>query len=334
MNYIEHLFINFKYQKKNFPKFYFELKKEIKNLKENHLLQIKTIYIATNDFLLLTDQELISLLSLLQQFTSDHLIEYSLEISYQTLVQNHLAILKQFQVNRLVWKVRTFNKNLLANLNQKYDSSAMINLIKTSSKLGYTNFSIDLENNLIKQSKADILNDLKIAVNLKSPHISYQSSTNSHNCQSRKIIDEFLKQNNYQNYEFFSFAVSKKYYSQQTLAYLTLKNWYGLGPNAGSFLKLGDKFITINNSDRIPWKGKIITLKTNEYYQLLLTQNLMLVQGVDLRENSMLTKQINWPQIISLVDRNYLEIKNNYLKVTNQNWNLLNQILIDIISSN
>ncbi|MBE4703849.1 hypothetical protein [Spiroplasma platyhelix] len=334
MNFIEHLFINLNYQNENenFLDFYVTLEKEINILKENYQLQIKTIYIATNDFLFLTNQQLVSLLSLLKQFTNN-LTEYSFEIGYETLQQEQLEILKQFSINRLVWKVRTFSTKFLSQINQNFNAEKMMSLIKVSFEAGYRNFSIDLENNISKQSKSDLISDLKITLKLNSPHISYQSHNDSHSVEKKKIISEFLKQHNYQNYEFFSFTKAKKYYSQQTLAYLTLKNWYGLGPNASSFLKLDDQFITINNSGQIPWNSELITLTHEEYYQLILTQNLMLQEGIALKKNDVLKHQAFWPQITTLITNGYLQLENDYLKATNQGWDLLNDILIDIIIS-
>lgn len=333
MNYIEHLFINIKYQNNNFHNFYSELANEIKSLRENYHLQVKTIYIATDDFLLLTKQELISFLALVKEFTSENISEYSFEIGYQTLKADQLEILKQFQVNRLVWKVRTFNQSLLLALDKKFASKKIIDLVKKGHDLDFDNFSIDLENNISGQTEKDIIADLKIAMNLKAPHISYQSHNEMHNYENKRMIKQFLNQYDYQNYEFFSFATAKKYYSQQTLAYLTLKNWYGLGPGSSTFFKLNQTFIAITNNDEVPWVKETTTLKSSEYYQLLVTQGLMREKGINLIKYEELKKQSFWIQIIKLINEGYLQIENNYLKATNQGWDLLNDVLVGIINS-
>lgn len=335
MNYIEHLFINFSYQNnaEGFSIFYSALAREINDIKNNYQFKIKTIYIATNDFLAISDQELVLLLTLIKPFVSKKLVEYSFEIGYQTIKEKQLLILKKFKINRLVWKVKTFKQELLLNLNQKYKSDDIKQLIKLANEFGYQNFSIDLEDNINNQTKLDILNDLKEAINLKAPHISYQSHTDTHNYENRNIILEFLKQDNYQNYEFFSFALNSSNYSQQTLGYLTLKNWYGLGPNAASFLKLDNKIVTITNSNKIPWSDKMTTLDQFTYYQLLITQNLMLRDGIMLKNELQVAAKSFWPQITKLINKGYLQVEDGKLKATNQGWTLLNSVLIDIITT-
>lgn len=334
MTKIEHLFINLTMANKNqeFSDFYLALQNEINELKENHQLQIKSIYLATNDFLLLTNQELTAILILLSQFNSNHLLEYTFEIGYQVLELDQLALLHQFQINRLVWKVRTFNQILLAKINSNFNSSQLLDAIKKAKKLGFQNFSLDFENNLIDQTSTDLLNDLKIAKNLKAPHISYQSATEEHNQEHKNIINDFLVSQGYQNYEWFSFATTETYWSQQTLAYLTLNSWYGLGPGANSFFKTDDLNVVVANSSLIPWTKETTALSTLDYYQLLLTQGLMKQKGL-LIDDVELKNQKFWPQVQKLMKQRHLQIKNNYLCATKQGWDLLNQVLLDIIKS-
>lgn len=334
MDYIEHLFINFSFQNKsnNFSVFYSTLAKEINDLSKKYQFDISTIYIATDDFLNLTDHQLISFLNLIKIFVGKKTIEYSFEIGYFTLNKKQLEILKQYKINRLVWKVRTFNNKLLHNLNQYFDSKHITEMIKASiTCFEFKNFSIDLEDNIDMQQKADIINDLNFALKLNASHISYQSNNDVHNQKNKKMISQVLKQHNYQNYEFFSFAISKEFYSIQTLAYLNLKNWYGFGPNASSFLAIKDKKITINNSSKIPWVTEIIELEQEMYYQLLIIQGLMLKQGILLHQDYLLAFNHYYLSISKLIASKHLQLKNNHLKATAKGWNLLNQVLLDII---
>lgn len=334
MNYIEHLFINFTFENKNdnFSVFYSALEKEIIALKQNYPLKIKSIYIATNDFLFLSAQQLTSFLNLVSQFVSSGLIEYSFEIGYLTLSSNQLALLKKFNINRLVWKVRTFSSKLLANINKEFNNKSLIKLIKSSKKINFDNFSIDLEDNIFAQTKKDIIKDLKKTLSLHAPHISYQSCSDSHNHKNKTFLSKFLKQYKYRNYEFFSFSKSKNNYSQQTLGYLKLKNWYGLGPNSSSFLNLSHEKKTIENSKEIPWNKQETILAQKLYYQFLITQGLMIRKGILLKNEQLVAVQNFWEPISNLIDRKYLKIKNNYLQATKKGWVLLNDVLIDIIN--
>lgn len=334
MNYIEHLFINLAFddQELNFSNYLLNFKKELSQLKNNYRLAVKTIYIATNDSIFLTNEQLESFLTLINIVINEDLVEYSLEIGYQTLERQQLNILKNFKINRLVWKIRTFNNNLLKNINQSFDTNEILSLINTSLTLDFNNFSFDFEDNIKLQTKKDIINDLNLALSLNVPHISYQSHNNYHNLNNRKVIGNFLSNYKYDNYEFFSFALNKDYYSQQTLAYLQLKNWYGLGPNAASYFVSTNKIMTINNTNEINWKKKKKTLSKNEYYQLLIIQGLMLRTGFTLENDKLLAFNSLSLVITRLINDNKLIIKNNILQTTDQGWNLLNDILLDIIN--
>lgn len=333
MNYIKHLFINLTLdQELNFINYFSHFKKEFLKLTNDYHLAIKTIYIATNDSIFLTNEQLTEFLTLVNSIIDNHLIEYSFEIGYQTLKNEQLELLKSFKINRLVWKIRTFNNNLLKGINEKFDAKEILALINTSLEFNFNNFSCDFEDNINSQTEKDIINDLSLALSLNAPHISYQSHNNFHNLATKKLTNDFLSNYHYDNYEFFSFAINKKYYSQQTLAYLQLKNWYGLGPNAGSYFILKDEIMTITNSNGIKWKKTREALNKNEYYQLLIIQGLMIKTGLVL-ENDKLLAYNHFSKIIDkLIKDNKLIIKNNILQTTNQGWNLLNDILLAIIN--
>lgn len=333
MNYIEHLFINLALdQELNFNNYFSHFKTEFLQLKNNYHLAIKTIYIATNDSIFLTNEQLVTFLTLINSIISEYLIEYSFEIGYQSLKVEQLTILKNFKVNRLVWKVRTFTSNLLKNLNQNFDANEILSLINTSLTIGFNNFSLDLEDNIELQKNEDIINDLKVALSLNAPHISYQSNNDDHNLVNKQLINNFLSNYQYDNYEFFSFALNRNYYSQQTLAYLQLKNWYGLGPKAGSYFVIKNKIIIGNNTSDINWKQRQQILTKNKYYQLLLIQGLMLRTGLILANDNLLAFNKFSSSLTQLITDGKLMIKNKRLQTTNQGWNLLNEILLVIIN--
>ncbi len=334
MNYIEHLFINLALdQELNFINYFLHFKKEFSKLKNYYHLAIKTIYVATNDSIFLTNEQLTDFLTLINSIIGNDLVEYSFEIGYQTLRKEQLKLLKNFEINRLVWKIRTFNNDLLKNINQSFDTGEILSLINTSLSLDFNNFSCDFEDNFKLQIEKDIINDLNVALSLNAPHISYQSHNNWHNLNNKKLISNFLSNYQYDNYEFFSFALNKNYYSQQTLAYLHLKNWYGLGPNAGSYFTLKDKIMTINNTNEINWKKIKQTLNKNDYYQLLIIQGLMIRTGLILENDNLLAFNSFSSILNKLIKNDKLIIKNNILQATNQGWNLLNEILLAIINA-
>lgn len=327
---IEHLFINITLINQSFDGYFSCFQNQFFKLKNDYHLAIKTIYIATSDSIFLTNNQLVKILSLIGSIIDNDLVEYSFEIGYQTLSAQELKVLKTFGVNRLVWKIRTFNNNLLQQIDEKFNVNQILSLISASLALDFNNSSFDLEYNLSGQTEVDLVNDLEFVLSWHPKHISYQSATNHHNLTNKNLITQFLDHHNYDNYECFSFALTKNNYSQHTLAYLQLKNWFGLGPNAGSFMILKDKVITSNYDHN--WQKKTKILTKNQYYQLLITQGLMLKSGFSLTGTKLLAYKKYLPVINKLINDYQLEINDNFLMATNQGWILLNQVLLDIIN--
>lgn len=328
---IEHIFINVLFAANNFDLYLINLTKEINKIKRYYNFTIKSIYLAGDDLLALSTRQLTQLLTLIALFVTENLVEYSCEGAYSQVNEDQLKLLQLYHVNRIVWKVITFQPKLLNFINHKYDIYQMINNIKTSQQCGFNNFSCDLQYNLPHQKTSDLINDVKTALTIDATHISYESYDETQNLESRIIINDMLTKAKYNNYEVFSYSKSVNAQSQQTLAYLAMKNWYGFGPHASSFIKTKKQFITIKND--IDWQTTRKVLTKQDYYQLILVQGLMRKQGIVI--NSQTQRIITYYQkmITKLIEQKLLIMKENRIMATNQGWLLLNEILTVIINN-
>lgn len=291
---------------------------------------IKTIYISNNNYdlpLLFWQQLFIDLKPIMSNVQ-----ECSLECNfYDSMVT--LQLLKQLGVNRLVWKVITFQDDLLLSTTSfNYQQKMM--LIKKAIALGFSNFSLDLKYNLTTQTVNQITNDLQICCQLKAPHLSYDSDNDEINIIFKNHINLFLQQHAYQHYEYYSYVRNYHYQSLYIRAYCLLENYYGLGPNAVSYLGSNNKAILTTNSNKWPYRPLSITyLNQAQVFTKQLIQGLLLKQGIpitiinqhQIKNSIIVTKLIKNKQLI---------IKNKHLFCTNNSWILLNDLIVAIINHN
>ena len=317
-----------------------DLKQELNKWKKE-IYKIKTIYIGGMPNYL-KNNNLKYFFELLFSFLKkENLVEFTIQLNPESLNKSKLKLLKKYGVNRLSFTLQTFNKSLLKEINHKYSIKKFIKLYNFSRKIGFQNINFDLIYNLKNQKLLNIKKDIQYISKLKPNHISWYSlieKINNNQLEYKDylfynyIIKELLKLN-YQRYEVSSYCIKNKYKSIHNLTYWTNKTFLGIGPSASSFLKINNKKIIINNSlDIINWKEKEKILTLKEYYFQILMMGLTLIDGINLNIkdnfnaylafNSKITKEIN---------NNNLILKDNKLLCTEKGYNILNDILINLM---
>lgn len=326
---IEHLYIaipNFKKQATtNYSRFIVNVNKQLQLITNCYQLHLKTIYLANNSKTVLAINFLEQLLRLLKPLTVT-VKEYNFECTINNTDVTTLQLFSKFQINRLIWKIISFQDKL----SNKYNYQQSIKLITNAINLKFTNFSIDLKYNLPHQTVIDINNDLQVCMQLLAPHISYDSYNDNQNLNAKKYITNFLKKNNYHNYQYFSYTNHQKQQSQYIIAYCLLENYYGIGPDAVSYLKTENEVMVITNDKHFKNEQNIRFLSTNEALVEKLVQGLLLKKGIIISKNDNILQQ---PFIKQLVNNKQIKIKNNHLSCTNNSWVLLNDLIIDIITN-
>lgn len=303
--------------------FLIKISQELNYINKQHGYLLKTIYLV-NGAKAITFLFLQKILMLLANI-SKNIIEYSFETSVNAINNDILKLLKIFSINRLVWKVKKFQQELTNDL--------PITIISNSIKIGFINFSLDLNYNIENQTQEQLLCDLQRCIFLQAPHISFDNSDDYVNIQFKKIINDFLKLHNYDNYEYYSYAKNRNNYSQYTVGYCLLENYYGLGPNAVSYVNINNGAQLVTNSDDILYQKTITYLDSNQCFVNKLLQGLLLRSGITITKRFKKDMNNNRQLMTKLLDNGQIMINNHQLFCTNIGWTLLNDIIIDIITN-
>ena len=312
---------------------------------------LKTIYIGGGTPSALDDEQLESLMDHLQPY-SQNVQEYCIEVNPESMDLYKLKILKLGGINRLSIGVETFQNHLLKEIDRHHSQEQVIRIIKQAQQLGFSNISVDLMYGLPKQTLADIKEDLKIIASLNIQHISYysliledntilkyehyQSLDNEQEYQYNVYIDEYLAKIGFYKYEISNYA-RDGYESKHNLAYWHYDNYYGIGIGACS--KIDDQIIEHSRSLTKylthTAKHKIIQQSQEDTMFNHLMMSLRLKEGLDLEKFSNLYHKDACLLYKDAIDKNIsngcLNIKNNYLRVSDKGMYMLNQILLDFL---
>lgn len=306
---------------------------------------LETIYVGGHALTKLNVSQLTDLLNLIEQLSKNHLIkEYSFEVMIEKAMMAKLTLLKQYRVNRLSFKVVSFNEQLLKQIGYCYDKKDIVDVYKTSLQLGFDNFNFDMTYNLEKQSKKQFIQDCKMIKKLKPNHICwYEKESDSSNDlksleeQKNKdfyfIVNKFMYKQKYFRYELTSFVKNKKY-CQHNLAWWTNQLYYGVGVNAFGFISENNNYYLTNscNNSKLSIVTKTLLSKKDYYFQIIM-MGLHLDQGICFEnvidgKNACLYYQ---KQINKLVNKDLLILTDLLLKLSEKGKNFFNNILLHLL---
>ncbi|VFP88877.1 radical SAM family heme chaperone HemW [Candidatus Erwinia haradaeae] len=187
------------------------------------------------------------------------LVEITMEVNPTSIEVSRLSGYKISGVNRISIGVQSFNQKSLRYLHRTYHSNEAIKAIVLTSELGLNSFNIDLMHGLPNQNKKEALKDLKVAINLKAPHISWYQLTIEKNTLYSIILPplpseddlweifqqgkKLLLTSGYEQYEISSYARSGSY-CKHNLNYWRFGDYLGIGCGAhGKITKLDGTII-------------------------------------------------------------------------------------------
>jgi len=188
-------------------------------------------------------------------FTIDHDVEFSLECNPDSITLEKLEALKKLGVNRPTFGIQSFNTELLQLLDRRHNPHHSQRAVYYANALGFTNYGCDMLFGLPDQSNRMLSADLKMAVELKPPHLSfYQLTIEDGTTLAARIADGSLKipdtdtmqtfykigynqltDAGYKRYEVSSFALPG-FECKHNLGYWKGESYLGLGPSAHSFI--------------------------------------------------------------------------------------------------
>jgi oxygen-independent coproporphyrinogen-3 oxidase len=198
-------------------------------------------------------------------------IEITLEANPGTVEQDKFEAYYRAGVNRLSIGIQSFDPQQLINLGRIHSSDEAKKAIQAAKNAGFDNFNIDLMHGLPGQTPEQALSDLRQAIELKPPHLSWYQLTIEPNTeyyrrppelpQDELLADiqqageDYLASHGYGHYEISAFS-QHGCESKHNLNYWQFGDYIGIGAGAhgkNTVLETNtDKHITRRWKTRLP----------------------------------------------------------------------------------
>ncbi|MFL2746320.1 MAG: radical SAM family heme chaperone HemW [Dehalococcoidia bacterium] len=283
-------------------------------------------------------------------------------------------------INRISIGIQSFNDIHLKNIDRRHSSSEGIHAIKNAKSAGFENINIDLMFGLPNQTKYEWIQTLEVVPTIPIQHISMYCLTIEKNtpmfhqvnqgvlqipdqdlaAEMYEIATDFMKQENFRNYEISNWAKNNKI-CEHNLAYWKNQQFIGIGPGAHSLLssyrfsniespkkyiqklKSNPDFEKTQNNKQTD-KDKFLTIPTTENYEKqdvktkmsdTMIMGLRLDSGINLDEFEekfqIKIEKIFPGKIDKLISENLINKKNNQIKLSDKGKLLGNEVFINFL---
>ena len=280
--------------------------------------------------------------------------EITIEANPGESPKNRLKEYRELGVNRISFGFQSLDNNLLQFLDRLHKSKDCLIAYNDARDSGFDNINTDMIFNIPNQTIKTLTTDLKTIINLEPEHISYYSLTvekgtmlyNQVSDGTVKMPNEdldysmyektisILKGAGYYQYEASSYARKTKE-CMHNLHYWNLDPYLAFGPSAHGYNGKSrwwnhrslDMYISNIQSGKLPIKNREFLNPKNHYNEIIMN-GLKTSNGVDINKLKKIDDNLDidnmilkWPQ---------LTIKNNYLKLRNNDFILLDEITSDL----
>ncbi|KFZ26099.1 MAG: Oxygen-independent coproporphyrinogen-III oxidase 1 [Candidatus Izimaplasma bacterium HR2] len=230
------------------------IKELIKN--KDTLKNIKTVYIGGG-----TPSNLpLDLLEKLLEAINENInitneVEFSIETNPNDITIQKALLFSKYNINRVSVGVQTFNNDHLKFLGRTHNKSDVINAVNNLHKAGINNINIDMIFSLVKQTEAELREDIKEVLKLDITHLSYYSlileekttlyhlynqnkvSMNSEDIEALmyNIVIDSLVENGFNHYEISNFCKDGFESNHNTIYWKNL-DYLGIGSGSHSLI--------------------------------------------------------------------------------------------------
>lgn len=335
------------------------LVKDLNNLKIEENALIDTIYIGGGTPSSLSINNLERLLKVISKKIKS-ISEFTVELNPEDIDYKLIKVLRKYPVNRISIGIQTFNKKFQTLLNRFSDFNDMLEKMNLLKLAGFTNINVDLMYGFYEQSLDELKDDLEKMCLLRPTHISTYSLIleektifyHEYLKGNFKLLDEdlesmmyyeiikYLNKNGFEHYEISNFAVKGKE-SKHNLTYWENREYLAVGAGASGYYnnfrykittKIIDYYRGVDNNQIALVEKEYIDLENKMSEEIML--GLRLIKGISL--DSFYEKyQKNllevYPYCLDLIKQGFLEIKDNYLRITHNNYYISNAIIGKII---
>ena len=337
-------FCKFFYNENWISKYIESLEKEISEKYKNE--ELNTIYIGGGTPSSLTLKDLEKLFDITNKLKLNKEYEFTMEFNVEDIERDKLKLCKENKVNRISIGIQSFNRDNLIFLERKEtsDIDKKIELVKKY----FDNINIDLIYALPNQTLESLEKDIDKFLKLNIPHISCYSlileeHTKLHN-KNIKPIDEDLdyemyslidkKLRDYDHYEISNYA-KQGYESKHNLTYWNNEEYYGFGVGASGYIK---NIRYTNSKNIIDYMNQIYKrteekISKEEKMSLELILGFRKMSGININDfNSKYKVDItSLYNIKELLNKNMLQIKDNYIHINKKYLYLSNEILVNFV---
>ena len=280
--------------------------------------------------------------------------EITIEANPGESPKDRLKEYRELGINRISFGFQSLDDNLLKFLDRLHQANDCIIAYNDARDAGFENINADMIFNIPGQTIETLSNDLKVVTELAPEHISCYSLTvekgtmlyNNVSKGKVKMPDEKLDYNmyktttsimigsGYQQYEASNYAKDNKQ-CRHNLHYWNLDPYLAFGPSAHGYdgnkrwwnHKSLDKYISDIQSKKLPVNNSEF-LSIKDHYNEMIMNGLRTSTGINIQKLISLNDKANFDDMIKRWPQ--LTIKDDYLKLANNDFMLLDEITSDL----
>lgn len=196
-----------------------------------------TVYIGGGTPTLLSPENIFHLASSIDKKTK----EFSIEGNPEDITKEHLIAFSNSGINRLSLGIQSFSNYVLKNENRRGSKKQTLKALEEIAVYWKGILSLDFIAGLRGQSINSLLEDLKLATQMKPEHISLyelvphskqDEKTITYNTKMWEVGAKFLEKEGYVRYEVSNFSYEGKHECLHNKVYWQLDNYIGVGGGA------------------------------------------------------------------------------------------------------
>lgn len=336
-------------------KYFEKLIKEIEH-NSNKNVKISSIYIGGGTPSCV-DEKFIG--EILQQIKKSFILKSNAEITIElnpcsTNIKK-LKYYKEIGINRVSFGIQSLNNKSLKLIGRKHNSKQAKMAIKIAKKCGFDNISVDVLIGIPKQSFLKLKTTIKKLIKLNVKHLSCYMLINEPNTKLTKMINQkkisvpsedecvifynklfkYLKSKKIFRYEISNFC-KKGYECIHNIGYWTLKEYYGFGVGAHSFISNqrysnSENIFDYINCDYNCEKENLSDREKIEEFIMLGLRTKYGINILDLKKMGFDITKEKKDDISFLINNKFITQKDDVIKICENKYGVANQIILKLL---
>jgi oxygen-independent coproporphyrinogen III oxidase len=326
------------------------------SLRKDKAHMLKSIYIGGGTPSILPSECFDELFKCLRDnFVISSETEITVEANPGTINEHKAEKLISLGVDRLSIGIQSFNDTELITLGRAHKSEDALKAIKIIKKAGFRNFSIDLMYGIPGQTEDTWKQSLRQAVGISPEHISAYELTPEEKTPLHGLLGsgalympdeevilnmydqaiDYLDLNKYEHYEVSNFAL-QGFKCNHNLNYWNRGEYIGAGAGAHSFINNRrskntpdiQSYTEALNNHTLP-ESESTFITPEEALREFIFLGLRKTEGIKLTESEKFGLSIA-EVCKELIDKNYMEIRGDFIKLTRKGLKISNTVIVSI----